>query len=325
MKLPFTFGIQLVYRLLLPGYIVALSAYPLLVKFEDVFVVGLSPALAVSLIALFFGWLFVIFDMHIYMFLEGRRYWPKWLFKLCLSRQQNRVDKLYVELERAKRDQRDSAKSDIEKRLARRTELEVSVKLRWYPVDENGRFFASMPTSFGNALDAYESYPKDVYGMQAMFYWPRLWLLIGETERTEIDGQQAIVDGATYATVALWIATPLMAASGFIGDWKNYLVASSLFVAGCIVYRGSLYAHSQFGQLYKAVFDVYRSKLPDEEWVKVIVDDLDHLHDVGPIDLASSRCRYMNIYRWLHNRRIMVDDKVVLATELRKGVGEDAT
>jgi hypothetical protein len=274
--------------------------------------------LAVNLIALFAGWLFVLFDMHLYMLLEGRRYWPQWLFRKCLSRQQMRVEKLYAKLKRAKNDQQDTAKSNIQKGLARRVELEVSVKLRWYPIDEHGRFYASMPTLFGNVLDSYESYPNDLYGMQAMFYWPRLWLLIGDDERKEIDGQQAIVDGAVYATVALWVATILTIASGMLVDWNNYLLAGVLLVVSWIVYRGSLYAHAQFGQLFKSVFDVYRSELPDMEWAQVIVEDLDHLEDIGTIDLASRRGRYMNIYRWLHNRRIKVDDKVALAATLLK-------
>lgn len=322
MKLPFTFGIQLVYRLLLPGYIVALFAYPLLLKFEKEFVVGFTPVLAINLIALFAGWLFVIFDMHIYMLLEGRRYWPHWLFKLCLLRQQARVDTLYRKLEQAKNDQQDFTKSNVQRSLARRIELEASVRLRWYPVDENGRFYASMPTSFGNALDAYETYPKDMYGMPAMFYWPRLWLLIGDDERHEVDNQQAIVDGAAYATVALWLATILTIASGIIADWRNYLVAGFLLIVSWIVYRGSLYAHAQFGQIFKAVFDVYRSRLPDLEWAEVIFEDLERLNDIGTIDLARRRSRYMNIYRWLHNRRIKVDDRVVLAAELLKRAGK---
>ena len=318
MKLPFSFGIQLVYRILLPGSIVALGAFPLLVKYQWIFVAGYSTFLAFTLITLFVGWLFVLFDMHIYMLLEGRRYWPKWLFKWGVERQQKRVEKLDKTLSQAEDEQKSPQTSDIDKRLARRIELETSVKLRWFPVNKDGKFYATHPTALGNILQAYESYPSDIYGLQAMFYWPRLWLLISEEERREIDGQQAMVDGAIYSTVALWLASLLLIFDGYCVDAKNYWLALVLMLASLLVYKGSLYSHAQFGALFKAVFDVHHANMPVDEWVSTITEELADFTGPGEIDLKSTRGRHMNIYRWLNNRRIKVGSEVVPAATLKK-------
>lgn len=52
-----------------------------------------------------------------------------------------------------------------------------------FPRDE-GRI---MPTSLGNALRAAEDYSYNVYGMDSIFWWPRLWLLLPDRVRNEID------------------------------------------------------------------------------------------------------------------------------------------
>jgi hypothetical protein len=54
--------------------------------------------------------------------------------------------------------------------------------LRQYPTDEAD----FLPTRIGNILRAAERRPYDRYGLDAIICWPRLWLLLPETVRKEL-------------------------------------------------------------------------------------------------------------------------------------------
>src|SRR5260370_17941131 len=71
--------------------------------------------------------------------------------------------------------------------------------LRQFPVDANGDPTALQPSRIGNVIIAYEQYPKVRYGMDSVFYWPRLWLLIDKDVREEVDNPWAAVDSILYA------------------------------------------------------------------------------------------------------------------------------
>ena len=62
---------------------------------------------------------------------------------------------------------------------------------------------ALWPTRLGNLIAAYEQYPRLKYGLDAVFYWPRLWVTISKDLREEIDNQQAQADGLLYVAAAL--------------------------------------------------------------------------------------------------------------------------
>src|ERR1700745_1633879 len=94
MKLPFDFGLKLIFRLLVPGFILSLGFLPLLNfilslyhwtdKFDYIFV----------LLLIFLGWLIVISDMWVYMIFEGRRGWPAFLRRNFIRREKLRLSKL---------------------------------------------------------------------------------------------------------------------------------------------------------------------------------------------------------------------------------------
>jgi len=96
--------------------------------------------------------------MHIYMALEGRRYWPCWLRKLFLCAEESRLLMLREDFNASKNT--DHVKY-----------VELSVELRRFPLNDAGDFIARYPTRLGNLLTAYEEYPLRVYGMDSVFYW----------------------------------------------------------------------------------------------------------------------------------------------------------
>ena len=76
-----------------------------------------------------------------------------------------------------------------------------------------------LPTRLGNALRAAESYPGDEqrWGLDAVFWWPRLYLILPDSARGQVDDARASVDqlvvltilSAAFAAVALGLSCAL--------------------------------------------------------------------------------------------------------------------
>ena len=75
MKLPFEFGIKLIFRLVFPGAILALALTPAVRAILDASGIWIKFEYLFPIEAVAFGWMIVISDMRIYMLFEGRRYW----------------------------------------------------------------------------------------------------------------------------------------------------------------------------------------------------------------------------------------------------------
>ncbi|HEY8185859.1 MAG TPA: hypothetical protein VIF64_07305, partial [Pyrinomonadaceae bacterium] len=94
MKLPFDFGVKLIFRMVLPGFLLSLGLLPLLRmvlqlqgwsdKWEYAFVV----------MVILLGWAIIIADMPIYILMEGRRFWPGFIKDFSMKRQRERLKNL---------------------------------------------------------------------------------------------------------------------------------------------------------------------------------------------------------------------------------------
>src|SRR5215213_3235569 len=219
MKLPFDFGIKLLFRLLLPGFVLALGFAPLTffvldwINWPESYVFFLVVTVILS------GWLILILDMQIYMLFEGRRYWPDGIRKDFVNRETQRLEKL-------RRAAALSVLEDIEEREGKletetvqatrdkleqkinadeRNYLEALFDIRNFPMDEQGNHKARFPTRLGNLIDAYEVYSTTAYGMDSVFYWPRLWLKLDKDVKEDIDGRQAVADSTVYVSFACFV------------------------------------------------------------------------------------------------------------------------
>lgn len=302
MKLPFSFDLKLVFRLLLPGFILGVALYPLvrtLISAVTARPIGTEVLLVpLTIVA---GWSVIVMDMSIYMVFEGRRYWPSWLLKLGVRREERRLKALQQQIATG--------------RLAdRRRYLEAGVEMRRFPMDQDGAYRAKLPTRLGNLLAAYEGYSERIYGMDPPFYWSRLWLTLGKELREEIDGQQAMTDSATYTAAALLFSGALLALYGLLGLLRPGLVkslpapsvlgilAALSITSGYVLYRCSLHLHAQFGETFKSVFDLYRGNLRPLDDVMSEVTSLSQ-----DVRLASDpKARYKAVWRYLHNYRIKI-------------------
>jgi hypothetical protein len=227
------------------------------------------------------GWLIVVCDMRIYMLFEGRRYWP-YPIRWCLKKfQQIRLNRLLNVILNPKADSR---------RIT-----EARVEYAQYPVSDDGDPYVAFPTRLGNLIEAYEKYPEIKYGMDSVFYWLRLWVIIDKDLREEVDDAQSVVDSTVYISFAFYLSGVMMfvyagiEAAGQVhwgGSWLSYLgnihlpyvpvssvlvrMGLSCLVAGFVIYRLSLTAHATFGELFKSVFDMHRTKLDLDDVVTIV-------------------------------------------------------
>ncbi|HWS87216.1 MAG TPA: hypothetical protein VN282_09645 [Pyrinomonadaceae bacterium] len=341
MKIPFDFGIKLIFRLLFPGVILTLGFLPLIRAVVSNGGWDASLEYVLGFTVVFLGWLITVSDMPIYIIFEGRRYWPGPLFKFFLWREQRRLARhlavvkphetgvlnlmrIYVARRQAEpggtpvagRGGRAAEKLDLVREAVGRTDkglFEAYFDLRTFPLDGKGyeEYRAVRPTRLGNLMAAYERYSTRAYGMDAVFYWYRIWVTLDKDTRGEIDDAQALADSTVYTSFALycsgllwavyaasayaraplaarlpWVASALPAAPATVfdrlpGPGLSLLVAAGFVAAGFAVYRIALRLHAQYGELFKAMFDMYAPKVT-EKFQKEVFEELDDLLGGAP-------------------------------------------
>jgi hypothetical protein len=299
MKLPFSLGLKFVFRVILPGFVLALGFFPILRTVVDLLKGLLTVEYAFIGAVLVLGWLVVILDMPIYMAFEGRRYWPKPLRALCTVRERRRLRKL-------ERIITEFQTTD------RRKYIEASVEIRWFPLDEVGGWEVRYPTRIGNLLTAYEEYSKRIYGMWQGFYWPRIWLTLDKDLREEIDSRQALADSTLYTVFALYVCGVLclIYAGLYLLDvhkidnlplWPYWwILPIACFGLGYLLYRVSLHVHAQFGETFKGLFDLHGPKV----LLPVIVEAISALSKDADLKAAPVEEQNLAVWFYLHNFRI---------------------
>lgn len=277
MKLPIGFGNKFFFRVIFPGAILCMGllkpTYILVAHAEAI------DHLQIILVAEIFilGWCFVVLDMPIYMLFEGRRYWPVWLLSAFQRIERHRLASLYRTM-RVCEAREASGRTRFERMTANKHYLEAAVEISNFPLDAVRSMPGVVwPTRLGNLIAAYEQYPSLKYGLDAVFFWPRIWVSIDQPLREEIDNQQAQADGLLYsvlafvlsgAAFALYSLTDIGWPTGSLPEAFNVAdgpISVACLIAAFIVYRISLHTHRQFGELFKAVFDQHKDKLALEE------------------------------------------------------------
>jgi hypothetical protein len=283
MKFPFTFDIKLVFRLVLPGLLLAAVMAPWVHGAMHALGISIKLQYALPFEAIIWGFAIVMSDMPIYMLLEGRRYWPGPLYNFM----------------RAREDKRRLAFAGIMEKEGPGTRrgLEAGVEHSKFPFNKDGEAYVEHPTRLGNLIESYEVYPGVIYGLDSVFYWYRLWLVLDKDTREELDNAQSMVDCAVYVVFVLglsglvlfiyvfidaladfahlinqpclqWLAAVRLP---YLPSWPALIPLGLLcFLSGFALYRFSLPAHAQYGELFKAVFDQYRSKLQFDDVVQQV-------------------------------------------------------
>ena len=277
----------LVVRVVLPGLLAVLLLLPfrpipvqVVLHLTDAW----STLLVVTLAILGIGWLIARLEDLVYRVFEGRRYWPAWLRRWRTAAQQDRVRRLLDAAKCAKK----TGGPEAEAKRA-----EIWVELIRYPEGDGGKRFASHPTLLGNILANYEDYPWSRYGMDSVFYWPRLWLAMDRETREDIDREWAVADGllsmaaVCFLTGLVWIVIAIATAAWQWGGWRPVdwwgtrlpFASAWLTVSGGVslealcylLYRMSIPFHLRNGELFKTAFDLFRDRL--KPMMKVDLDE----------------------------------------------------
>jgi uncharacterized protein YegP (UPF0339 family) len=307
MKLPFDFGVKLIFRLVIPGLLLSLGFLPLLNTGLELFGwTARFDAAFVTLIILL-GWLITISDMSIYMLVEGRRWWPRWIKRIFIGREAARLRRLVENSRSGDSLGRDEAYTDLSAQ---------------FPMTDDGEYCVVYPSRLGNLLRAFELYSRRVYGFDSIFYWWRIWLKLDKETREEVDSGQALADSSTYACFCLFFCSSLMVlylgleilkAAGlrvvpslgphmpeFLVVLDNHLpgkrsaaaLAFVFFGGSFLVYRLSLYLHAQFGELFKSVIDlnVEKIELP-------VIKQISALSEQSPVVMLPRRLPRMTKFQ----------------------------
>jgi hypothetical protein len=249
-------------RLGLPGLIATLMLYPLARPFPDLtgdFTGHIGDVLLLVVSVVVLGLLCAALSNEFYKIYEGRYGWPKRVREWAVQRQNRRVAKMFKR-------QAELESSDPENR-------ELWFQLRDYPTtgEKNARY-AERPTHLGNVLYTYEHYPLKRYGMDAAFYWTRIWMVMDKDVKEEIDREWSKADGflamsaISFLGGSLWVILGLLA--WFDVSYTRTPTGSAMPVIGLLAiglgyvfYRATIPFCRHNGERFKAIFDVYRSKI----------------------------------------------------------------
>lgn len=185
--------------------------------------------------------------------LEG--YWPTWLKPLRRIRTQRYIKQWEQNLQRWS-----ELYSKGEDALTAE-ELHEYTQLDWLIVHSPTKPNQFMPTRLGNLLRASEYRSRDRYGLDAVVCWPRLWLLLPDSTRKELQEVRAALNIAVR--LCLWSLLFLV--------WTPLAWWAPLFAlpAAWLSYRMALNTASVYVDLLEAAFDVHRHLLYQSLRVKL--------------------------------------------------------
>lgn len=122
-----------------------------------------------------------------------------------------------------------------------------------------------LPTQLGNALRAAESYPGDGerWGLDAAFWWPRLYLVMPDSARAQVDDARSSLDqlvilsvvGGTFGIVSLSLScVGLNLAIGLS-------CAAAALLLSRLSYLAAVTSATVLGELVRSCYDLYRGDL----------------------------------------------------------------
>jgi len=110
-----------------------------------------------------------------------------------------------------------------------------------------------MPTRLGNVLRTAETRPRIKHGLDSVLCWPRLWLVLPDQARADVDSARSSLDGGA----ALFLWGLLFCVWGAF----NLLAVVAGLATALYSYRSMLGAAKVYGELLDSAYDLYRVKL----------------------------------------------------------------
>jgi hypothetical protein len=119
-----------------------------------------------------------------------------------------------------------------------------------------------LPTAFGNAIRAFEVYPRVIYGLEGIHGWYRLTAVIPADYRQGFEDAKAQVDFWVNLWISGLIATVLYGIFCSISWTTPYRwIPVATLVIAFVSARGAFMATTEWGMLFMSAFDLYRGEL----------------------------------------------------------------
>lgn len=148
-----------------------------------------------------------------------------------------------------------------------------------------------LPTILGNAFSSLEIYPKWKYGMNSIFFWTRIELLLTPENKKTLDNMRAFVDMFILLTgIFFFAAIGYCLVLAYNKQFIFSVVSVVLFIIFSLVsYYMAVLSTVNYGYYVRSIFDLYRNDL----WVKIKEEQFVYL------DKQSEKERWGEIYRYL--------------------------
>lgn len=261
--------------------------------------------LGTLLFTLVFAYLLQAFSHSFIQFWEG--YWPKPLWNWYKNNVKG-IDEKWMRLKKERQNAQErieiSKNPDLyttDQEYALRQEHAFSQKYAFlqeklfydYPSDKE----RLLPTHLGNVLRAAEDYAENTYGMHIIFWWPRLWLILPDAVKQQIDDalapMVALLNLATQIGIMSLIGSVYLCAQ-YTGPWKiwAFTAACITLILGVIIttvaYRGAVSQAKIYGILIRSAVDIHRFDL------------LKFLHQPTPSNLVEEKILWENLFKWVY-------------------------
>jgi hypothetical protein len=280
MKSLLSFGFPFLLRVIIPGLVGTVTLSPLIVSIGIKVGIDLKTLLIKGLLftalSLSIGFIVYFLDDYVYKIFEGYIWWPKFLRIYFTERLNKKISR--------KMKESDSTEDETKKKMLWEWLMRFPLKKGKGKTETE----ALLPTKLGNIICSYEDYPASRYRIRAVFYWPRLWLMLDAETRKEINNIWAEADCLIYISfVLLWAS--ILYFGGFILHYFNIptmifgptgkrlddltlgvltfcplfflIVAIILLILCYLFYLLSLPLHVRNGNFFESLFDLYRDRI----------------------------------------------------------------
>ncbi len=181
-----------------------------------------------------------------------------------------------------------------------------------------------LPTRLGNVLRAAEDYSMSRYGLDGVFWWPRLEPLLPESLLTRLEaafmGLVALLNLATLsvlyallllADLALYWTGRLNVDKNFRWLWWWLLAGGLSLVVAYVIYRGAVAQARAYGDLIRVAYDEHRFRV------------LDALHIARPRAPVEEHALWRRLSRWLYQQDLGAARDMVYTHKAASNSDED--
>lgn len=191
------------------------------------------------------------FNREVFRAAEG--YWPKWLSQPLTAFHRRRFRKLTDKVNVLY-----NSPGEIDEREFNALSYRAAME---YPSTEA----QVLPTSFGNAVRAYEDYPRVIYGFESIKGWTRLQALMSPEFCAGL--------AQTRAPINLWLNLCLLTVvfavevAGLAYDFNRFGIMwliLPLLILAWFTYARARSSAQQYGEHVKAAFDIYLPALANK-------------------------------------------------------------